>query len=125
MARLSHGHGADSPQDSFSQPANEVASCRQHSQAGPRRGLLGVILGPIERGMHEASEETHHIPAPGPTMQGRRVADLLLPSSGGLQRFPSTVYVGTASSSEDRKKEEGDSWTEVGESAESLLLALE
>lgn len=50
------------------------------------------------------------------------MADLLLPSSGG---FPSTVYVGTASSSEDSKKEEGDSWTEVGEAAESLLLALE
>lgn len=46
------------------------------------------------------------------------------PVQVGCRGFPA-VYVGTASSSKDSKKEEGDSWTEVGESAESLLLALE
>lgn len=69
VAHLSRHHRADPPQDASGQPANEVASCRQHSQAaGAPHGLLEVILGPTEGGMHEASEETHHIPAPGPTM---------------------------------------------------------
>lgn len=71
--------------------------------------------------MHEASEETHHKEH---LVQQCRDAEWLLPSSGELHRFPCKVYVGTASSSGDSKKEEEDSWTVVWEAAESFLLAL-